>query len=71
MKECVTQSLKVNESGKNSQKLFNTQLSYKYECQNCGNKLHEKVITDFLALFSDDKLVCPLCMSLKVREVKK
>jgi len=49
--------------------LISSSSDYDFICRNCGNLLHQEVIQDFVDLMPDDKVSCPLCMSLDIQEV--
>lgn len=51
--------------------LFSRSHQADYRCGNCGNRIREECIIDFSKIMPDDKLTCPLCMSLEIRRVEK
>jgi len=37
-----------------------------FRCGDCGNLIHQDVMTDFLDTLPDDVLTCPFCLSLDI-----
>lgn len=73
MNELESQTLKSNGKAQKKPKtknLFSYSPSYRFECGNCNNKILEEVMLDFVQFMPDNKLTCPICMSLEIREVE-
>jgi hypothetical protein len=70
MNKIKSQTLKSNGLAKNRPEnlKFSYRSSHKYRCGNCNNKIHEKVMRDFVQVMPDNKLCCPWCYSLRIRE---
>lgn len=44
---------------------------YDFKCLECGNKTYFDVLTDYAGILIDNKLCCPFCFSLNIREVNE
>lgn len=71
MKDYNTKILNFTNAEKGREKPRDNSNSYRYRCGNCNNSLNETVLRDYTNARKDDKVTCPFCQSLRVREVKQ